>query len=60
MTVTEPPPPKTRIAALQDTHQLLGSLRARLSVLILLVAINLALTAVVLWRLVAHETGGTP
>jgi hypothetical protein len=38
-------PSKTRIGALQDTHEWLGSLRARLSIRTLLVAINLALTA---------------
>ena len=48
-------PSKTRIGALQDTHERLGSLCARLSILTLLVAINLALTAGVLWRLLTRS-----
>ena len=52
MSGSSEPQSKTRLAALQDTHGRLGSLRTRLSFLILLVAMNIMLTASVLWLLV--------
>jgi hypothetical protein len=59
MSGSSEPQSKTRLGALQDTHERLGSLRTRLSFLILLVAMNIVLTASVLWLLVriALKTG---
>jgi hypothetical protein len=49
--MTDEHPPETRIGALMNYTDRLANLRAHVSVVTLMVAINLVLTAVLLWRL---------